>query len=144
MENEMQGTANAQKIFTWEQFENSRNFGFPKLELTVQDLNNQVLHRVIERGGNQSGAKRGVLFAQDFGLDINVPVAYAIDWNDPHLHDFLEPLIPQLNLDTICPVNYFSRNSDNLKNVEEVRLGEVLSKLLVRRLQKKNRVNVPA
>jgi len=120
---------------TWERFDelkpSHKSTGLPG------DINQQVLYRVIERGGNRIGARRGVLFAQDFGLDVNVPVSYAIDWSDPHLYDFLKPLVPQLNLDIVCPANYFARNSDNLRNVEEVRLEEVLSKLSVRELQKK-------
>ncbi len=65
MENENQRTADAEKTFTWEQFQNSRDFGFPRLDLSEQDIDQQVLYRIIERGGNRSGARRGVLFAQD-------------------------------------------------------------------------------
>jgi len=127
IEKEGKKTEDAQQRFTWEQFENSRDFGFPVLDLTDKDIDQQVLYRIIERGGIRIGARRGVLFAQDFGLDVNVPVAYAVDWSDPHLYDFLEPLVSQLNLDTVCPANYFERNSDCLRNVKELRLEEVLS-----------------
>lgn len=112
---------------TWERFDSlkllQKSTGLPG------SVNEQVLYRIIERGGNRIGARRGLLFAQDFGLDVNVPVAYAIDWTDPDLFDLLEPLVAQLNVDTVCPVNYFARNSDGLRNVDEMRLEEVLSKL---------------
>jgi len=125
----------SEEDLTWERFDElkplHKSTGLPG------SVDQQVLYRIIERGGNRIGARRGLLFAQDFGLDVNVPVAYSVDWSDPHLYDFLEPLIPQLNLDTVCPVDYFARNSDNLRNVEEVRLEEVLSKLLFMELRRK-------
>ena len=131
----------SRQIFTWEQFNGLILPEFPKLDLTNSDINQQVLHRVIERGGNRVGSRRGALFAQNADLDINVPVSYAIDWSDPDLYDFLESLISQLNLDTICPVNYFSRISEDLENIEEMKLGEVISRSLAK---SKNREKMQA
>ena|SRR3989344_3034737 len=128
-ETEKQRTEEAQKIFTWDIFKNLSVYGDFRRDLMDSDINQHVLYRIIERGGNRSGPRRGVLFTEDFGLDLNIPVSYAIDWSDPCLYEFLEPLIPQLNPETICPVNYFSRSSPNLKNVDEVKLGKIISKL---------------
>ncbi len=122
-------TEYAQRMFTWEQFEKSIDFGFPILNLTDSDINKHVLYRIIERGGNRIGPRRGVLFAQDFELDINVPVAYAIDWSDPYLYDFLKPLVQQLDLNMLCPANYFCRTSDSLNDIQEVRLKDVLESI---------------
>ena len=121
-----------QEDLTWERFDKLNPFYITK-ELPG-DVNQQVLYRIIERDGNRTGPRRGVLFSQDFGLDLNIPVSYSIDWCDPHLYDFLKPLIPQLNLDTICPTNYFERNSNNLKNINEIKLEEILSRLSINKL----------
>ncbi len=140
VENERQKTEEAQKIFTWEQFENkfknTRDRSYIPTLGMEKDIDQQVLYRIIERGGNRIGARRGVLFAQDFELDINIPAKYAIDWSDPYLYEFLKPLIPKLNLNIVCPSNYFLRDSNSLENIEEIRLEEVLSKLMVEELQK--------
>ena len=125
----------SQQIFTWELFNERVRMTFLKLNLTNKDISQQAIHRVIERGGNRVGARRGVLFAQEFDLDINVPVSYAIDWSDPNLYDFLEPIIPQLDLNTVCPIDYFSRTSDDQILIPSMKLEDVISKLVGKKSQ---------
>lgn len=123
----------ASKIFTWEKFEKFGGLDDPRMvydaTTTEQEINQQALYRVIERGGARSGSRRGVLFAQEFGLDINIPVSYGVDLSDPQLYFFLEPLIPELNLETICPVGYFMRNSKSLNHIKEIKLEDLLLRL---------------
>ncbi len=118
---------------TWSRFNELKPFRFSKELPDI--INLPVLYRIIERGGNRIGPRRGVLFAQDFGLDMNIPVSYGIDWSDPHLYEYLEQFRSQLNIDTLCPVNYFSRNSFSLRNVDEMRLEKVLAKLSERKVR---------
>lgn len=116
----------AQQQFLWETFDDlhPHHGAFPLLELTDRRLNQQVLHRVIERGGNRAGPRRGVLFAQEQELPIDLPVSYGIDFSDPYLYDFLAPHIQGLNKNILCPTHYFARSSERLSNVHEITLGE--------------------
>jgi len=119
--------------FTWELFDDISKINetgyYPEMQLDGKNINQQVLYRIIERGENRVGARRGVLFAKDMNLDISIPVMYAMDFSDPHLLDFLKEVLPDIKEDLICPVNYFSRNSNGLDNVKEMKLSEIISKL---------------
>lgn len=133
LEEERHKNEEAQEILTWERFcDTTRNIRFVNPPLTPEEVNQQVLHRVIERGGVRVGPRRGVLFAQDFGLDVAVPVSYAIDLSDPYLEDFLEPLAPALDKDLVCVQNYFYKNLHRYRPMQEVLLGEILSRRGVR------------
>jgi hypothetical protein len=116
--------------FSWDMFNKIKRRDFPFIS---EDLDLQSLYRIIERGGNKSGPRRGILFAEEMGLDVNIPVSYSIDFSDPYLYDLLEPIAHGLNMDLICPANYFSRSSDRFNGVTEVRLGDVLGDLMVSR-----------
>lgn len=50
---------------------------------------NCVMYMLMFRGGNRVGPRRALIFAKEFGLDIDIPVKYEIDISDPYLLDFL-------------------------------------------------------
>ena len=130
------------QLLEFNEIEGPINERFPRLNFTNKDINTQVLYRIMERGGDRIGPRRGVLFAQDAGLDINIPVSYSIDYSDPYLYDFLEPLVSRLDLDTICPEFYFARSSDEMKEVEETRLKEIMYVLVDRRIKERKEINI--
>ena len=103
--------------FSWRYFDNASKPFWP-------DTGEQTLYRVIRRGGNRIGPRRGVLFAQDFNLDLNIPVSYSIDTTDPYLPEFLTNLSSYLNPETVCYVNYFSS-----EETRELNLGDILSSI---------------
>ncbi|MBR1376986.1 MAG: hypothetical protein IJ565_04150 [Bacilli bacterium] len=57
------------------------------------EILNAAMHRIMERGGNVIGSRRGLLFAKEFGLDVNVPMEYGIDLNNPNLKEFINECI---------------------------------------------------
>ena len=48
-----------------------------------------VMYRIIERGGNRMGPRRGFLFAKEFGRNIDIPMMYGVDYSDPGLRSFI-------------------------------------------------------
>ena len=110
------------KKYEWRDFEHA---SFLPGSTNEEEVNEMVLYRVIERGGNRYGGRRGLVFAEEFGLDVNIPVAYAIDWSDDSLSKFLGENSHKLNMNTVCPIGYFQRNSDSMKSIEEMTLREV-------------------
>jgi len=115
--------------FTWDLFNIARPLGAKHFGMEEKQLDQNVLYRIIERGGIRTGPRRGVWFAEEFDLDINIPVSYSIDFSDPKLFEFLTSQLTSLNPNTVCPVDYFCRNSDKLKNVHEETLGDVVGEL---------------
>ena len=71
-----------------------------------------VMYRIIERGGNRMGPRRGFLFAKEFGRNIDIPMMYAIDRSDPGLRLFINEYIKAGgSKDLICYIGYFSRTN---------------------------------
>lgn len=75
---------------------------------------NCVMYRIIERGGNRIGPRRGLMFAKEFNTDINIPMIYGVDFSDPGLHLFIDEYLKlggNINLE--CIVNYGMRDKKN-------------------------------
>ena len=52
------------------------------------------------------------LFANEFGCDKNIPIAYGIDLSDPNLEQLLRVYLSDGgSLDLVCYLNYFNRTS---------------------------------
>jgi hypothetical protein len=124
----------ANQVFTWDRFDGMTNFDFAKLNLTSDDLNQQVLYRIIERGGSRSGGRRGFRFAKEMKLDTILPISYAItDNSDPHISDFLKQASNDFSVydaeKIIIPTGYFAAKGDpkNWTLIEKT-LKEVLSR----------------
>lgn len=97
-----------------------------ELELTINNVEkfikekegmlDAVMYRIIERGGNRMGPRRGFLFAKEFGRNIDIPMMYAIDRSDPGLRLFINEYIKAGgSKDLKCYVGYFSRASKREK-----------------------------
>lgn len=95
-----------------------------ELEKTINNVENWkkqkeglldcVMYRIIERGGNRMGTRRGFLFAKEFGRNIDIPMMYAVDYSDPGLKKFLiEYIKAGGSKDLMCYVGYFSRISND-------------------------------
>lgn len=76
-------------------------------------LLDSIMYRIIERGGNRIGPRRGFLFAKEFKRNIDIPMAYGIDTSDPGLDKFIEKYLESGGRENVlCYPNYFSRKSD--------------------------------
>lgn len=49
---------------------------------TKEGILNCAMYEIIERGGSKSGPRRGLLFASEFGRNIDIPMQYGIDYSD--------------------------------------------------------------
>ena len=85
-----------------------------------------VMYRIIERGGNRMGPRRGFLFAKEFGRNIDIPMMYAIDRSDPGLRLFINEYIKAGgSKDLICYIGYFSR-TNNMKKLDTISIQELI------------------
>jgi len=51
-----------------------------KYELNLRELVlNAVLYNIIKNGGTRFGPRRGLLFAKEYGLNIDIPVIYGVE-----------------------------------------------------------------
>ena len=85
-----------------------------------------VMYRIIERGGNRMGPRRGFLFAKEFGRNIDIPMMYAIDRSDPGLRLFINEYIKaggSKNL--ICYIGYFSR-TNKMKKLDTISIQDLI------------------
>ena len=86
-----------------------------------------IMYRIIERGGERVGPKRGLIFAKEFGRDIDVPMKYGMDLSDPYLEDFInEYLKSGGNKNLECLLNYFICKGDYSK-IKRRTISEMLS-----------------
>lgn len=107
-----------------------------ELEKTIKDVENWnyqkeemlncVMYRIIERGGNRIGPRRGFLFAKEFGRNIDIPMMYGVDYSDPGLRSFIiEYIKAGGSKDLVCYIGYFSKSSQNRK-IDTVSVEEML------------------
>ena len=95
-------------------------------EYLKEEFLNCVMYRIIERGGNRIGPKRGLLFAKEFKRNIDIPMKYGIDMSDPNLRYFInEYLKLEGNKSLKCYRNYFNRKDDNSK-FDIISLSDIL------------------
>lgn len=79
-----------------------------------EELLNCIMYRIIERGGNRIGPRRGFLFAKEFGRNIDIPMIYGVDTSDPGLRRFVNEYIKAGGRkETVCYENYFLRTRKN-------------------------------
>lgn len=79
------------------------------------ELLNCVMYRIIERGGNRIGPRRGFLFAKEFGRNIDIPMMYAVDTSDPGLREFMNLYLKSGGrTDLVCYENYFRKNNHTI------------------------------
>ncbi len=72
-----------------------------------------VMYRIIERGGNRIGPRRGLLYAKEFRRDIHIPMKYGVDTSDPRLRNFIKEYLESGgSKDLICYKDYFSRTDE--------------------------------
>lgn len=75
-----------------------------------EELLNSIMYRIIERGGTRNGAKRAFLFAKEFNRNIDIPMRYGVDIEDPLLREFINVyLLNGGSNRLICYTNYESR-----------------------------------
>lgn len=73
-----------------------------------EELLNCIMYRIIERGGNRVGPRRGFLFAKEFGRNIDIPMIYGADSSDPKLDLFINEYIKEGGTKNLkCFTNYF-------------------------------------
>ena len=92
-----------------------------------EKLFDAIMYRIIERGGERVGPKRGLIFAKEFGRDIDVPMKYGMDLSDPYLEDFInEYLKSGGNKNLECLLNYFICKGD-YSRIKRRTVSEMLS-----------------
>lgn len=85
-----------------------------------------VMYRIIERGGNRMGPRRGFLFAKEFGRNIDIPMMYAIDRSDPGLRLFINEYIKAGgSKDLVCYIGYFSR-TNKTKKLDKITIQDLI------------------
>lgn len=83
-------------------------------------LLNIILYKIIERGGHRIGPKRGLLFAKEFNLNMDIPMTYGIDSSDYHNKDFIKIyLINGGHKDLNIFINYFYEDSFEFITIKE-------------------------
>ena len=81
-----------------------------------EELLNCVMYRIIERGGNRFGPRRGFIFAKEFKRNISIPMKYGVDYSDPGLDNFITEYIKAGGSDELmCIVDYFLKTSKDQK-----------------------------
>lgn len=88
-----------------------------KNKIKVEKLLDCVMYKIISRGGERIGARRGLLFAKEFNRNIDIPMIYGVDRSDPDLCDLIDSYLELGgNLYLACFENYFSKESNKEKD----------------------------
>ena len=99
------------------------------LKVIREELLECVMYRIIELGGKIAGPRRALLFAQEFGTDIDIPMMYGVDSSDKELKDFIITYINAGGHDDLeCYVDYLSR-IHRFQRVNTITVRSLLTKL---------------
>ena len=91
-----------------------------------EEMLNCVMYRIIIRGGNRIGPRRAFLFAKEFERNIDIPMAYGVDYSDPGLRLFINEYIKSGGKkELLCYNRYFSRAS-KYEKLNTVTIGELI------------------
>jgi len=93
-----------------------------------EELLNSVMYRIINRGGEQIGPRRALLFAKEFNRNIDIPMIFGLDNFDP----FLKYLINEYlklggKIDLVCYKNYFD-GFYGIDNTDTITIKELVKK----------------
>lgn len=95
-----------------------------------EELLNCVMYRIIERGGNRIGPRRGLLFAKEFNTNIDIPMIYGIDYSDPGLYEFIAEYIKAGgSKQLVCIDRYFAREKKN-QTLDTITIIDIITNAL--------------
>lgn len=112
-----------------------RDFNFTSMrykdETTFNNLLlNSIMYRIIEKGKGNFGAKRGYLFAKEFRRNLDIPMSYGIDMNDPYMNKFIiDYLNNGGNNRLLCFIDYKNRLVDKENHLDVNYLSEIQKKI---------------
>ena len=87
---------------------------YDNLVYQKDEMLDAIMYRIIERGFNRFGPRRGLLFALEFDRNIDIPMIYGVDISDPYLNEFIDFYLKSGGKeDLLCLENYFFRNFKN-------------------------------
>ena len=95
-------------------------------EYRTEELLNCVMYRIIERGGNRIGPRRGFLFAKEFKRDIDIPMMFGVDYPDSGLRLFVNEYIKaggSPNLE--CYMEYFFQMPE-IDHVDTITIQQII------------------
>lgn len=96
-----------------------------KRKYQLEKLLDAVMYRIIERGGTRIGPRRGLLFAKEFGRNIDIPMMYGIDTSDPGLENFINEYINAGGNEKLVGYeNYF--NSIKKSRLDTISISDII------------------
>ena len=91
------------------------------------------MYKIIERGGNIIGPRRGYLFAKEFNRNLDIPMMYGASTYDSKNVDFANQYLDDGgNSDLECYNNYFLR--DNKANLRLVSVEDIINEREIARI----------
>lgn len=97
------------------------------------ELLNSIMYKIIERGGNIIGPRRGYLFAKEFNRNLDIPMMYGASTYDSKNVDFANQYLDDGgNSDLECYNNYFLR--DNKANLRLVSVEDIINEREIARI----------
>lgn len=90
------------------------------------ELLNSVMYKIIERGGNIIGPRRGYLFAKEFNRNLDIPMMYAASTYDSKNGELANQYLDDGgNSDLECYNNYFLR--DDKANLRLISIEDIIN-----------------
>ena len=87
----------------------------------IEELLNCILYRIILRGRQGYGAKRGYLFAKEFALNLDIPMIYGMDNSIRGIKELYNTYLKDNgNKDLMGIVDYFLEDKENPRQMMRV------------------------
>ena len=95
------------------------------------ELLNAVMYRIIERGGSEIGPRRALIFAKEFGRNIDIPMKYGVERSDLAIRQFVSEYIKAGGTpDLECYLGYFHAGA-NKEELPIISIREILEQFKI-------------
>lgn len=87
-----------------------------------------IMYRIMERGGEKVGPKRGFIFAKEFNRNIDVPMTYGVDFSDSYLNDFINAYLKAGGDKDLDCIEYYFTCMGDYSRLRKINISDIISR----------------
>lgn len=108
-----------------EKYVNNKKIEFEYKTEVIDDIYKYIIYLIMSSSKSVKGAKRAMLFAQDYRTDISIPMRYALSSKDKNYNDIMNYYYSLGGKDTVIFADYYENQNNLIKLKHKFKLSEI-------------------